>query len=83
MSKDDFTELSPDQRHHLFSYGIDDLKQFTALREWQLENLHRDLKSGLTIGLAEPCWECRYIAKKLGVLQQEQKEAEDVKEVSD
>lgn len=85
MSKqDDFAELSPDQKHHLFSYGIGDLKSFVTLREWQLKNLHHDLKSGLTIGLAEPCWACREIARKLGVLQHELEEAENVdKEISD
>lgn len=78
MSKDDFDVLTHDERIHLERYCIHDLAEFVSLREWQIENLKVDLRAGLTPGMAEPCWECREIAKKLGVLQQELKEAQNV-----
>ncbi len=78
MSETGFEVLTDDERIHLEIHGIHDVAEFITLREWQIENLRHYLATGLTIGMAEPCWACRGIAKKLGVLQKELEEAQNV-----
>lgn len=75
MSDTGFEVLTDDERIHLERFCIHNVAEFVALREWQIENLRHDLAIGLPPGIAEPCWECRGIANKLGVLQKELEEA--------
>jgi hypothetical protein len=56
-----FKDLSKKEKKHLRETGVRTLRQFKAVAveqaKWRKEN-----------PLIEPCWECKRIAQKLGLL---------------
>lgn len=59
--------LGKKEQKHLTEMGINSMRQFLEARELQIRQTEMGLSDGLTPGIAEACWECRQIARKLGI----------------
>ena len=59
--------LTKKQQKHLTKMNIRSIAVFKASRAAQDEMREKSLATGTPIGLAEPCWDCCHIARKLGI----------------
>ena len=68
-----FYKLTKKEKKHLKEQGITTLTQFKGVREAQKKTLIYDIKTRKEYmpGLMEPCWECKMIARRLGLETQE------------
>jgi hypothetical protein len=68
-----FYKLSKKEKKHLKSQGITTLTLFKTTRESQNKSLIKNIqdKKEYMPGIMEPCWECKMIARRLGLETQE------------
>ena len=68
-----FYKLTKKEKKHLKESGITTLKVFKSNREFQKEALVKNIQDRKEYmpGLMEPCWECKMIARRLGLETQE------------
>jgi nitrogen fixation protein FixH len=68
-----FYKLTKKEKKHLKEQGITTLTQFKSVREAQKKSLSYDIKTRKDYlpGLMEPCWECKMMARRLGLETQE------------
>lgn len=60
-------KIGKKEMRHLREMNIFTLSDFKRVRAIQvIDRKHREAE-GMRPGMAEPCWECRRIAEKLGV----------------
>lgn len=57
--------LTLSQLRHLRDMKTLNLQKFIELRAWQDRKRKESLAKGHAPGIAEPCWECREIARRL------------------
>ena len=64
-----FNKLGKKEKKHLKEMGMTTLWQFKANRDKQLTMLADSIKSKGEFhpGIMEPCWECKMIARQLGL----------------
>lgn len=56
-----------EQRHLTSDANVHSMKAFVRSRKAQVEKREIDLAIGTPIGIAEPCFECSHIARKLDI----------------
>lgn len=68
-----FYKLTKKEKKHLKEQEITTLTQFKTTREFQKKNLVKSIQDRKEYmpGLMEPCWECKMIARRLGLETQE------------
>lgn len=59
--------LTKEQRKHLTKMGIFCVEVFASNRIQQNSMRQASLAAGMPIEIAEPCWECCHIARKLEI----------------
>ena len=59
--------LTKKDQRHLTEMNIHSMATFLTTRDAQIRITERSLKDGLTPGMAEACWDCKEIARKLGI----------------
>lgn len=64
-----FGKLGKREKKHLKEFSVTTLGQFKDLRTRQLEDLARVVKEAgeFLPNVHEPCWECKMMARKLGL----------------
>lgn len=68
-----FYKLTKKEKKHLKEQGISTLSHFKSVREAQKQTLVHSIKTRKEYvpGIMEPCWECKMIARRLGLETQE------------
>lgn len=68
-----FSKLTKKEKKHLKEQGISTLTHFKSVREAQKKTLVHSIKTRKEYvpGIMEPCWECKMIARRLGLETQE------------